>query len=143
MPRYKYVANRVADARPEHADRAPSSPSTTPATARSRAQVLETLPLEENSDDFVFDNQMLAQIVCVRLLDRRGELPDEVFPGGVQHLLYSLGPLWLGVLWCCLKFRLQKWGLRSYRIFDPNGRKIEIDPSRPPSPGPAVSESQA
>jgi hypothetical protein len=40
-------------------------------------ELLETLPLLENSDDFVFDNQMIAQ-ADVRLSDRRDFLPDEV-----------------------------------------------------------------
>ena len=38
-----------------------------------------------NSDDFVFDNQMLVQAHLLRLPDRRDHLPDEVLRGGLVH----------------------------------------------------------
>src|SRR3712207_363213 len=61
MPRYKYVANRLLTAFQNVALGEKLSEYHTGYRAFSR-RVLETLPLEANSDDFVFDNQMLAQI---------------------------------------------------------------------------------
>ena len=52
-----------------------------------------SLPLLENSDDFVFDNQMLAQILVRGLRDRRGELPGRLLRGGVVDQLLALGAL--------------------------------------------------
>src|SRR5688572_17000135 len=62
MPRYKYVANRFLTAVENVLLGCKLSEFHTGFRAFSR-RVLETLPLEENSDDFVFDNQMLAQAV--------------------------------------------------------------------------------
>jgi glycosyltransferase involved in cell wall biosynthesis len=63
MPLYKYVANRVLTAVENVLLGVKLSEFHTGYRAFSR-KVLETLPLEENSDDFVFDNQILAQAVA-------------------------------------------------------------------------------
>lgn len=60
MPRYKYVANRVLTLVQNLCLNAKLSEYHTGYRAFS-AQLLRELPLEENSDDFVFDNEMLAQ----------------------------------------------------------------------------------
>jgi len=62
MPLYKYIANRFLTAIQNWFTGAKLSEYHTGYRAFSR-EVLETLPLLENSDDFVFDNQMLAQIL--------------------------------------------------------------------------------
>src|SRR2546426_800893 len=69
MPLYKYISNRFLTA-VENFFQVSSYPSIIPVRAFSR-KVLE-LPLLENSDDFVFDNQMLAQ--CVYFGSRIGEV---------------------------------------------------------------------
>ena len=75
---YKYVANRFLTLRRRTCSSAPSCPSTTPATAPSRARCSRPLPCERNSDDFVFDNQMLTQVHRRWLPHRRDQLPDQV-----------------------------------------------------------------
>ena len=50
-------------------------------------KVLETVPIERNSDDFVFDNQMLSQIHFMGFTHCRGHLPGQVLRGGVVHQL--------------------------------------------------------
>ncbi len=60
MPRYKYIANRLLTFAQNILVGAKLSEFHTGYRAFSR-QVLETLPLRANSDDFVFDNQMLVQ----------------------------------------------------------------------------------
>ena len=62
MPLYKYVANRILTAFQNLCTGAKLSEYHTGYRAFS-AQVLRELPLEDNSDDFVFDNQMLSQII--------------------------------------------------------------------------------
>ena len=61
-----------ADAVREPAAAAPSCPSTTSGFRAYRRQLLETLPWSGNSDDFVFDNQLLAQAIVARF--RIGEI---------------------------------------------------------------------
>ena len=75
MPIYKYLSNRVLTAVENLVTGAKLSEYHTGYRAFSR-QVLETLPLEENSDDFVFDAQMLAQCHLLRVPGGRGQLPD-------------------------------------------------------------------
>ena len=65
MPRYKYIANRLLTAFENILLGVKLSEYHTGYRAFSR-QVLESLPLNENSDDFVFDNQMLAQVLPSR-----------------------------------------------------------------------------
>ena len=70
MPFYKYVANRFLTAFQNLFLGVKLSEYHTGFRAFSR-QLLETLPLLENSDDFVFDNQMIAQAVMFGFLHRR------------------------------------------------------------------------
>lgn len=62
MPRWRYVANRFLTAAQNLVLGAKLSEYHTGYRAFSR-EVLRQLPLQENSDDFVFDNQMLAQVI--------------------------------------------------------------------------------
>ena len=86
MPIYKYVANRLLTAFENLFLRVKLSEYHTGYRAFSR-QVLTQLPLLENSDDFVFDNQMLAQ--CVHFGFRIGEVscPTKVFRRSFVHQL--------------------------------------------------------
>src|SRR5204862_5998502 len=92
--------------------------------AFSRA-VLEKLPLAENSHDFVFDNQMLAQ--CVYFGFRMGEVscPTKYFEEASSINFSRSVTYGLGVIRTSLQFALQKAGLASFRIFNPKGRKLE------------------
>jgi len=79
MPRHKYVANRVLTLIQNVALGAKLSEYHTGFRAYSREMLL-SLPLQANSDDFVFDNQLLAQ--CIYLGARIGEVscPTRYFP---------------------------------------------------------------
>ena len=79
--------------------------------------ILERLPLEKNSNDFVFDNQMLAQIIWFGY--RIGELtcPTKYFEGAFSINFRRSIVYGVGVLKTALDFRLQKWGLRDSPIF--------------------------
>lgn len=123
MPRYKYVANRILTLVENIALQRKLSEYHTGYRAFSR-RVLESLPLEENSNDFVFDNEMLAQIVafdfkigevsCPTLYF--GEASSISFPRAVRY--------GLGVLRVCAEYRLHRWGLRRSRLFEPEGRRL-------------------
>ncbi len=78
MPFYKYVANRLLTAFQNLFLGVKLSEYHTGFRAFSK-EVLETLPLLENSDDFVFDNQMIAQAVMFGFPHRRNLLPHKVF----------------------------------------------------------------
>jgi len=77
-------------------------------------EVLENLPLEANSDDFVFDNQMIAQMVWFGY--RVGELscPTKYFEEASSINFRRSVIYGVGVLKTSFQFRLQKWGLASF-----------------------------
>ena len=87
-------------------------------------RVLETLPLMENSDDFVFDNQMLAQ--AVRFGFRIGEIscPTKYFPEASSINFKSSVIYGLGVLGTAMAYRLHVWGVKRSKIFEDSGRKL-------------------
>jgi glycosyltransferase involved in cell wall biosynthesis len=123
MPLYKYISNRFLTLVENMLLGYKLSEYHTGYRAFSR-EVLETLPLKENSDDFVFDNQMLAQGVFFGF--RIGEIscPTKYFPdassiGFMRSVTYGLG-----VLRTALRCRMQMMGYKEYKIFDKNGRKL-------------------
>lgn len=124
MPLYKYVFNRLLTAFENLFLRIKVSEYHTGYRAFSR-EVLTTLPLLENSDDFVFDNQMLAQ--CAYFGFRIGEVscPTKYFPEASSINFRRSVKYGLGVLGTTLQFALQKWGLAHSRMFDRAGRKLE------------------
>jgi len=124
MPYYKYVANRVLTAWQNMVLGAKLSEYHTGYRAFSR-QVLETLPLLENSDDFVFDNQMLTQ--CLYFGFRVGEVscPTRYFPEASSINFRRSMTYGVGVVRTSLQCALQRLRLAHFRIFDPSGRRIE------------------
>ncbi len=126
MPSYKYVANRLLTAVQNLFLGAKLSEYHSGYRAFSR-EVLTTLPLLENSDDFVFDNQMLTQ--CVYFGFRIGEIscPTKYFEEASSINFRRSVKYGLGVLASTLKFALQRLGLAHFRIFSPQGRKLDLD----------------
>src|SRR5882672_6007947 len=124
MPLYKYVANRLLTAFENMFLGVKLSEYHTGYRAFSK-EVLTKLPLLENSDDFVFDNQMLAQ--CAYFGFKIGEVscPTKYFPEASSINFRRSVKYGLGVLGTTLQFALQKWGLGRFRIFDSGGRKLE------------------
>src|ERR1700746_2070452 len=124
MPFYKYVFNRLLTAFENLFLGVKLSEYHTGYRCFSRP-VLTELPLIENSDDFVFDNQMLAQ--CVYFGFRIGEVscPSKYFEEASSMHFPRSAEYGLGVLATTLQFVLQRWGLASFAIFSPKGRKLE------------------
>jgi glycosyltransferase involved in cell wall biosynthesis len=126
MPFYKYVANRVLTALQNLLMSEKLSEYHTGYRAFARP-VLETLPLEENMDDFAFDNEMLAQIAFFNF--RIGELscPTKYFAEASSINFGRSVKYGFGVLATALKFRLQKMHVASFRLFDQRGSRLVVD----------------
>jgi glycosyltransferase involved in cell wall biosynthesis len=123
MPLYKYVANRILTLIENVALQRKLSEYHTGYRAFSRP-VLESLPLEENSNDFVFDNEMLAQVVAFGFEIGEVSCPTRYF-GEASSISFPRAVRYgLGVLGVCVKYRLHRWRLRRFRIFEPEGRKL-------------------
>jgi glycosyltransferase involved in cell wall biosynthesis len=124
MPLYKYVANRLLTAFQNVFLGVKLSEYHTGYRAFSR-KVLSELPLLENSDDFVFDNQMLAQ--CVHFGFRIGEVscPTKYFEEASSINFRSSVKYGVGVLITTLQFALQRIGFAHLPRFSDKGRKLE------------------
>jgi hypothetical protein len=85
-------------------------------------QVLEALPLNENSDDFVFDNQLLAQAVAFGFRIGEVSCPTRYFPEASSINFRRSVVYGLGVLGTAFRYRLHRWGLIRCRLFEPKGR---------------------
>jgi hypothetical protein len=87
--------------------------------------VLTRLPLRENSDDFVFDNQMVAQ--CAYFGFRIGEVscPTKYFEGASSINFRRSVTYGLGVVRTALQFALERAGISHSPIFSAQGRTIE------------------
>lgn len=134
MPYYKYFSNRVLTAGQNLVLGAKLSEYHTGYRAFSR-HVLETLPLLENSDDFIFDNQMLTQ--CLYFEFRVGEVscPTKYFAEASSISFRRSVTYGLGVIRTSLQCALQRLGLGRFRIFDPAGRRLAA--ATPPTGEPA------
>ncbi len=126
MPVYKYVANRLLTFFQNIFLHYKLSEYHTGYRAFSR-EVLEALPLEVNADDFVFDNQMLAQIIFAGY--RIGEIscPTRYFAEASSISFQRSVKYGFGVLATCLQFRLQKAHLAKFLIFSEKPANIRED----------------
>ncbi len=125
MPFYKYVSNRFLTAVENFLVAHKLSEYHTGYRAFSR-EVLETLPLAENSNDFVFDNQMLAQIIYFGFSIAEITCPTKYFEEASSINFKRSVTYGLGVLETAIRFRLHKLGWMKSSIFDNKGRKLEM-----------------
>jgi glycosyltransferase involved in cell wall biosynthesis len=117
MPLYKYVANRFLTFVENLALGVKLSEYHTGFRAYSR-EVLEALPLEKNSNDFVFDNEILAQAVHFGF--RIGEIscPTRYFADASSINFPRSVQYGIGVLSTSAKFLLKKAGVARPTIFE-------------------------
>jgi glycosyltransferase involved in cell wall biosynthesis len=123
MPLYKYAANRLLTSFQNILQGSKLSEFHTGYRAFSR-KVLETLPLNANSDDFVFDNEMLAQIIFFGF--RIGEIscPTRYFEEASSINFSRSVKYGLGVVSTSLKYFMAKQGIRLYPIFNTESPKL-------------------
>lgn len=117
MPIWKYISNRFLTFAENLLTGAKLSEYHTGYRAFSR-ELLEKLPLERNSDDFIFDNQMLAQILWKKYQIAEISCPTKYFPEAssinfLRSCNYGFQCLWVG-----MQYRLAKTGLARFKLFD-------------------------
>lgn len=116
MPRYKYIANRILTFLQNLLLGYKLSEYHTGYRAFSR-ELLETLDLENNDEGFVFDNQMLSQIIYAGFNIGEVSCPahymeDSSSISFAKAVLYGIGVIKTSVL-----FRLHRWGVCRSRLF--------------------------
>lgn len=132
MPVYKYISNRFLTAFENIFLGVKLSEYHTGYRAFS-SKVLTTLPLMENSLDFVFDNQMLAQ--CVQFGFRIGEVscPTKYFEEASSINFRRSVKYGFGVLGTSMQFKLHNWGVINLPRFSKEGKKLQpVELSSPP-----------
>lgn len=117
MPRWKYVANRFLTVFQNLMLKAKLSEYHTGYRAFSR-ELLETIDISMNSNDFVFDNQMLAQIIWSDSLIGEITCPTKYFPEASSINFRRSIRYGVGCLKTSLQFRLSKMGIIQSSLFN-------------------------
>ncbi|MBI4707224.1 MAG: glycosyltransferase family 2 protein [Candidatus Omnitrophica bacterium] len=124
MPVYKYISNRVLTFIQNLLLNKKLSEYHTGYRAFSR-KVIETLPLNENSDDFVFDNQMLAQVSFFNFSIGEISCPTKYFEEASSINFSRSIKYGVGVIATSLQYKLQKLNLLKSKIFNIKGSKLK------------------
>jgi len=126
MPLYKYIFNRALTLFQNTISGSKLSEYHTGYRAFSRNALL-SLPLLENLDDFIFDNQVLTQAIRFGL--RIGEVtaPSRYTRESSSISLKRSISYGFGVIGATLALLLERLNLCKFRIFNPHGRKINLE----------------
>lgn len=116
MPVWKYIANRFLTFTENILIGAKLSEYHTGFRAFSR-KLLEQLPIESNSDDFVFDNQMIAQILWLGYTVAEVSCPTKYFAEASSINLFRSIEYGFGCLFTGLTFRLAKMKIINSDLF--------------------------
>jgi glycosyltransferase involved in cell wall biosynthesis len=120
MPLWKYVANRVLTLIENTLLGAKLSEYHTGYRTFSR-NLLEQIPFEANSDDFVFDNQIIAQILWFGHTIAEVSCPTKYFPEASSINFPRSVRYGTGCLVTAIGYRLAALGMRRSRLFPPRG----------------------
>ena len=123
MPLYKYISNRVLTLAENLIIQQKLSEYHSGYRAFSR-KVLETIPLLENSNDFVFDNQMLCQTLYFGFDVGELSCPALYFPDASSISFSRSVTYGIGVMQTAMKYACAKRGMGHFKIFNPNGKKL-------------------
>jgi glycosyltransferase involved in cell wall biosynthesis len=117
MPLYKYIANRLLTAFQNLLIGEKLSEYHTGYRAFSK-EVLTSINLEVNSDDFVFDNQMLSQIVYAGFPIAEVTCPTKYFEEASSINFRRSSIYGLGVLGVSVRHLLQRIGLAKFKMYE-------------------------
>lgn len=122
MPIYKYIANRFLTLFQNILMGQKLSEYHTGYRAYSK-EVLESIPYHTNSDDFVFDNELIGQVTCADFTIGEVTCPTKYFAEASSINFRRSVKYGLGVLRVSCTYRLHKWGIGRYRLFSGIGEK--------------------
>ncbi len=126
MPLYKYISNRFLTLTENLIIQQKLSEYHTGYRAFSR-KVLETLPMLENSDDFVFDNQMLCQTLYFGFNVGEVSCPALYFDDASSISFSRSVTYGMGVMETALKYAMAKRGMGHFEIFNPQGKRLSSE----------------
>lgn len=120
MPRWKYVANVFLTAFANIVFQRYLTEIHSGFRAYSR-KYLETVRFMENSDDFVFDTEIIAQGMMGKLVFREVPIVTRYFPEASSINFRRSTIYGFGILWVLLKYALHSAGIFKYKQFQPRG----------------------
>ena len=123
MPFYKYVSNRILTLIENWFLGQKLSEYHTGYRAFSR-ELLESMDLSENSDDFIFDNQMLAQIAWTGAVIAEVSCPTKYFEEASSICFSRSLKYGFGCLAVSLRYRLAAWNLKKWNLLKPEKRNL-------------------
>jgi glycosyltransferase involved in cell wall biosynthesis len=132
MPWWKYYSNRVLTALENLVFGLRLSEYHTGYRA-FRREVLEAVNFQMNSDRFIFDQEILAQIVNLRLRVAEVPVPTRYFPEASSASFWQSSRYGCSVLWLLLRYGLYRKGIMPQRQFDSLGRRYDPSPAPDPS----------
>ncbi len=110
MPIYKYIANRILTLFQNILINQKLSEYHTGYRA-FHADVLRSIAIDKNDDDFIFDNQMIAQIFSKNFEICEITCPTKYFEEASSINFKRSAKYGFGVLWVSVQYRLMKWGI--------------------------------
>ncbi len=116
MPKYKYIFNRLLTFSQNILIGEKLSEYHTGYRAFTK-EVIESISFQSNSDDFVFDNQMLSQILYKGFKIAEISCPTKYFDDASSINFRRSVKYGLGVLKTSIMHRFQKWGIANYSIY--------------------------
>lgn len=122
MPIYKYIANRILTLVQNILVSQKLSEYHTGYRVFSK-EVLETINYNINSDDFVFDNQMLSQIIYANFNIGEVSCPTKYFPEASSINIKRSAEYGIGVLWTSVKHFFQRIGIAKYKLYELKGNR--------------------
>ncbi|MDR3709577.1 MAG: glycosyltransferase family 2 protein [Capsulimonadaceae bacterium] len=128
MPAYKYFSNRLLTFIQNVLLSAKFSEYHTGYRAFSRKLLLD-LPLNENSDDFVFDNQMIAQALMLGFKGGEVSCPTKYFAEASSINFSRSVKYGLGVLLTSVQYFAHRHHIANFRYLSADGRRLEVSPS--------------
>lgn len=126
MPIYKYISNRFLTLFENILVGEKISEYHTGYRAFSK-DILRTLPLSENSDDFIFDNEMLAQVLFFGFKIGEISCPTRYEADSSSINFIRSSKYGLGVLWTAVKFFCEKHEIGKFKIFSKKGKKLQFE----------------
>ena len=126
MPLWRYVSNRFLTLAENILMGAKLSEYHTGYRAFSR-ELLLNLPFEKNSDDFVFDNQMLAQVLWHGYTIAEVSCPTRYMTDSSSINFRRSVKYGFGCLATAIRFRMAKWGIIDSSLFPANGRNSSFE----------------
>lgn len=116
MPIYKYIANRFLTATQNFLVNYKLSEYHTGYRAFD-AKVIRAINFNENSDDFIFDNQMLSQIIYKGFDIGEVTCPTKYFEEASSINFQRSAKYGLGVLWVSVKHFIQRIGMGKFNLY--------------------------